>query len=170
MKEDVPDFQIDVQRAPQDFRQWDRLLELLREAFAYQEHRIDPPSSVSALNAGLLAEKSSREHLFLATVASELVGCVFAIDRPPLLHVSKLAVWPHLQGRGIGRRLMSAVEVFARESGRTILELETRIELTENHRTFESLGFNKVSEHAHEGFDHATYIRMRRFLGALPGA
>ena len=89
---------------------------------------------------------------------------------PPLLYVSKLAVWPHLQGRGIGRHLMSALEVFARESGHTVLELETRVELNENHQTFEALGFKKVSEHAHEGYDRPTYIRMRRFLGAGPGA
>ena len=65
---------------------------------------------------------------------------------------------------------MSAVEVFARASGHVVLELETRVELTENHRTFESLGFNKVAEHAHEGYDHPTYIRMRKSLGAVPGA
>ena len=166
----MPDSRISVQRASPEFRDWDRLLELLRAAFAYQEHRIDPPSSVCRLDARSLAEKSSQEHLFLASVASELAGCVFVGEQPPLLHVSKLAVWPHLQGRGIGRRLMGAVEVFARETGRAVLELETRVELTENHRTFESLGFNKVSEHAHEGYDHPTYIRMRRPLGAVPGA
>ena len=166
----MPDSRIVVQRAPKDFRKWDLLLDLLRAAFAYQEHRINPPSSVNTLDAGSLAGKSSQEHLFLASFASELAGCVFARDRPPLLYVSKLAVWPHLQGRGIGRCLMSALEIFARESGHTVLELETRIELTENHRTFESLGFNKVSEHAHEGYDHPTYIRMRRFLSAVPGA
>lgn len=167
---DVPDSQVSVHRAPRDFRQWEHLLELLRTAFAYQERRIDPPSSVYALDARSLAEKSSQEHLFVAMVASELVGCVFARDRPPLVLISKLAVWPHLQRGGIGRCLMSAVEVFARESGRTILELETRIELTENHRAFEALGFSKVAEHAHEGYDHPTYITMRRFLGAVPGA
>ena len=167
---DAPDSRISVQRAPRDFQQWEHLLELLRAAFANQEHRINPPSSVYALGAGSLAEKSSQEHLFVATVASDLAGCVFALDRPSLLHVSKLAVWPHLQGRGIGRRLMNAVEAFARESDRTVLELETRIELDENHRTFEALGFSRVSEHAHEGYDHPTYIRMRRFLGAVPGA
>jgi GNAT superfamily N-acetyltransferase len=166
----MPDSRISVQTASRDFRDWGRLLELLRAAFAYQEHRINPPSSVYKLHVRSLAEKSSEEHLFLASVASELAGCVFAGGQPPLLYVSKLAVWPHLQGRGIGRRLMSAVEVFARQSGHMVLELETRIELTENHRTFESLGFNKTSEHAHEGYDHPTYIRMRRFLGAVPGA
>jgi ribosomal protein S18 acetylase RimI-like enzyme len=166
----MPDSRISVQRASHDFRDWDGLLQLLRAAFAYQEHRIDPPSSVYRLDARSLEEKSSQEHLFLASVASELAGCVFVDEQPRLLHVSKLAVWPQLQGRGIGRHLMRAVEVFARETGRTVLELETRVELTENHRTFESLGFSKVSEHAHGGYDHPTYIRMRRSLGAVPGA
>ena len=159
-----------MQRASPDFRDWDRLLELLRAAFAYQEQRVNPPSSVYKLDARSLAEKSSQEHLFLASVARELAGCVFVSERPPSLYVSKLAVWPHLQGRGIGRHLMIAVEVFARESGHMVLELETRVELTENHRTFKSLGFNKVSEHAHEGYDHPTYVRMRKSLGAVPGA
>ena len=166
----MPGSRIVVQRAPKQFRKWDLLLELLRAAFASQENRVHPPSSVNTLDAGSLAEKSSQEHLFLASFASELAGCVFARGRPPVLYVSKLAVWPRLQGRGIGRRLMSALELFARESGHTVLELETRIELTENHRTFESLGFSKVSEHAHEGYDHPTYIRMRKFLGAVPAA
>jgi len=83
-----------------------------------------------------------------------------------VLHVSKLAVSPALQGRGIGRRLMGTLEGFAQETGYTVLELETRIELTENHRTFESLGFKKVSEHAHEGYHRPTYIRMQRLLRA----
>lgn len=156
---------IEIEQANGEFLESDRVLELLRAAFAYQEHRIDPPSSVHALDVKSVAEKASREHLFLARVDRELVGCVFAQVREAALYVTKLAVWPHLQGRGIGRRLMEAVERFARCSRRPLLELETRIELVENHRTFESLGFVRVSEHAHDGYDHPTYIRMQRWLG-----
>src|SRR5690606_24402074 len=84
---DVPASRISVQLAPKDFRQWDHLLNLLQAAFAYQEHRVDPPSSVYTLDAESLAEKSCQEHLFLARIESELAGCVFARDQPPLLHV-----------------------------------------------------------------------------------
>ena len=45
------------------------------------------------------------------------------------------------------------------------LELETRIELTENHETFAALGFVKVSEGAHPGYDRTTFITMRKTLG-----
>lgn len=155
-----------IERATEGFVEWERILELLSAAFAYQKERIDPPSSVYVLTINSLAEKASGENLFLARIDRDLAGCVFARDRAPVLYISKFAVWPHLQCRGIGRNLMHAVEVFARETGCADLELETRIELTENHRAFESLGFSKTSEHAHEGYDHPTYIRMRKRAGA----
>jgi hypothetical protein len=70
-----------------------RLLDLLRAAFASQEDRIAPPSSVCGLDAGSLAEKSSREQLFLASDGSELAGCGFALDQTPVVYVGKVAVW-----------------------------------------------------------------------------
>lgn len=163
-----PSERIRVARATSEFRNWQRLWVLLQAAFAYQEGRIDPPSSVYALDVGSLAEKAREEHLFLAHADGNLAGCVFAANQTSALYVSKLAVWPHLQRSGIGRRLMGAVEEFARQVGQTLLELNTRIELTENHRTFERLGFIKVAEHAHEGFDRPTYVTMQKRLGANP--
>ena len=153
-------------RATDQFRDWQCLLALLQAAFAYQEHRIDPPSSVYSLDVGSLAEKARDDHLFLAHADGDLAGCVFAEKHDSAVYVSKLAVWPHLQRSGIGRRLVSAVEEFARQIGQDILELNTRIELTENHCTFERLGFIKIAEHTHEGFDRPTYITMRKHLGA----
>lgn len=160
----MPELDVKVTLAPEGFDEWGPLLELLRAAFAYQEHRVSPRSSAYSLSVESLAKKAADEHLFLASLGGELAGCVFATDRGHLLYVSKLAVWPHLQRLGIGRSLMSAAESFARESRHLILELESRIELTENHRTFESLGFSKISEHAHEGYDRPTFIRMQRRL------
>ncbi|MFN7434077.1 MAG: N-acetyltransferase, partial [Betaproteobacteria bacterium] len=46
--------------------------------------------------------------------------------------------------------------------GRTALELQTRIELTENHATFAALGFAKVAETAHPGYARPTSITLRR--------
>ena len=42
-----------------------------------------------------------------------------------------------------------------------MLELETRIELTENHAAFARMGFIKTAETSHEGFDRTTSIVMR---------
>lgn len=155
---------VEIKRVPTDFRDWDVLERLLHAAFAYQNGRIDPPSSAHALDAKSIARKGKDEHLFLAFDEAELVGCVFAAPRAGALYVNKLAVWPHRQREGIGRRLMQAAEQLARESSLATLELDTRIELVENHRTFEALGFVKTAEGAHDGFARPTFITMRRPL------
>lgn len=59
---------------------------------------------------------------------------------------------------------MRAAEDFGRESGRAVLELDTRIELTENHATFAALGFVKTGEDAHDGYDRPTFITMQKPL------
>lgn len=140
-------------------------MNLLHSAFAYQNDRIDPPSSLHTLDAESIALKAKDEHLFLAVEDGELVGCVFAKPRPGSLYVGKLAVWPHRQGQGIGRLLMQAAEDFARQTGHAALELDTRIELTENQRTFAALGFVKTAEHAHAGYHRTTFITMQKPLG-----
>ena len=160
---------IQIIQDPQQFSDWAALLELLRHAFAYQADRIDPPSSLSKLDADGLARKAREEHLFLAVEGTQIVGCVYAKLTEDAVYVGKLAVLPGRQNQGIGRKLIQAAEAFARSAGRNALELETRIELTENHRTFAALGFTKVAERAHPGYDRMTSIRMRKmFTGTRP--
>ena len=146
------------------FHAWGTLLALLHEAFEYQRERIDPPSSLYALDEARLAVKAAEERVFVAWEGGALVGCVFAKDTGASVYLGKLAVLPRLQGGGVGRRLVQAVEVHARACGRKVVELETRIELLENRLTFESYGFQKIAESAHPGYARPTSIRMSKRL------
>jgi GNAT superfamily N-acetyltransferase len=157
---------IEITLAPGDFSDWKQLLALLHRAYAYMEDRIDPPSSVHRLTEETIAEKSKNEILVLATEAGELVGCAFAKPDGASLYVGKLGVDPSRQGRGIGRQLMEFAETLARERGLSMMELETRIELLENHRAFAAMGYSKTTEKAHEGYDRPTYIVMRKQLSS----
>lgn len=156
---------VEINPAPAEFEDWDTLMALLHAAFAFQHSRIDPPSSLHRFDAASIAMKAKEEHLFLALDDGDLVECIFARPQPGSLYVGKMAVSPKRQGQGIGRHLMQAVEGLARKSGLGALELETRIELTENHEVFAALGFVKVAESAHAGYDRATSITMRKSLG-----
>jgi GNAT superfamily N-acetyltransferase len=146
------------------FDGWGTLLALLHAAFEYQRDRIDPPSSLYALDEALLEAKATEERVFVAWEGETLVGCVFAKDTGTSIYLGKLAVLPRLQGQGVGRRLVRAVEDHARQCGRTLVELETRIELGENRRTFESYGFEKVAQNAHPGYERPTSIAMSKRL------
>jgi len=153
-----------IDTAPADFTRWDALLRLLQDAFAYMDDRIDPPSSLKTLDAAALQTKAGHETLIVAHDGGTLVGCGFVDLRPDCAYLGKLAVDQAWRGRGIARRIVEAAAELARAQGRRVLELQTRVELTENHRSFEALGFVTVARTAHPGFDRPTSLTMQRAL------
>ena len=148
--------------APPDFADWAGLLALLHANYAYMAARIDPPSSLLRMDVAQFEKKSRDETMILAFEGQRLVGCVFAALREDRVYVGKLAVDTALRGRGIARRMMLEAEALARANAKPFLELETRVELTENHRTFAALGYSKVAETAHPGYSRPTSIVMRK--------
>lgn len=155
---------VEISQADSNFSDWPALLALLHRAFGFMDGRIAPPSSLHLLTRDSIADKSQAESLFLATKSGELLGCVFAAQQPDSLYIGKLAVHPEHQRKGIGRRLMDAVEHYAVSKDIDTLELNTRIELIENQSTFQSMGYHVTGEHSHEGFDRPTFISMRKTL------
>ncbi|MEX2207162.1 MAG: GNAT family N-acetyltransferase [Myxococcota bacterium] len=148
--------------SPPGFSEWAGLLALLHSAYAYMEGRIDPPSSLLRMDAKQLEAKARDEVLIVALADRRLVGCAFAALREDCVYVGKLAVDASVRRRGVARELMAAAETLARANARAFLELDTRIELIENHEAFAALGFGKVGESAHPGFERPTSIAMRK--------
>ncbi|MBX3569296.1 MAG: GNAT family N-acetyltransferase [Rhizobiaceae bacterium] len=149
---------------PSTFDEWPRLLGLIRRAFASMDGIIDPPSSAHHLTVETLIAKASSETVFLGHMDGAMAGCAFVADRPGRLYVGKLAVEPASQGRGVGSRLLDAIEALARRRGVSVLELQTRVELTDNHRTFARWGFLETGRTAHPGYDRPTSITLRKVL------
>ncbi|MGG6898641.1 GNAT family N-acetyltransferase [Rhizobium sp. BR 315] len=153
-----------LQRLDGSFHRWSELLDLILASFAYMNGRIDPPSSALALTPKSLEEKAHSEIGYVALDDNNIVGCVFCRTELDTLYIGKLAVLPGAQGKGIGRRLLTSAENEARRLNLSNLRLETRIELTENHRMFAGWGFRKTAESRHAGFDRTTSIEMRKSL------
>lgn len=151
-----------VRRTPAAFARWDEVLAMARRAFAAMDGRIDPPSSIHHLTAAQMAADAAAGAAFVAEADGALAGCVFCKPKSDALYVGKLAVEPALHGRGIGRALLEAAAAEARARGLAFLELQTRVELTENHAAFARLGFARTGESAHAGYARPTSITMRR--------
>jgi GNAT superfamily N-acetyltransferase len=157
-----------IEVSPAQFSDWPALLDLLRSSYAYMAPRISPPSSLLRMGVAELQEKALQEDLILALESSRILGCAFASVRENCVYVGKLAVDESARRLGVARKLMEAAEVIARQNGKACLELETRIELLENHATFAALGFVKVAESAHPGFSRPTNITMRKAVALAP--
>ncbi len=84
-------------------------------------------------------------HIFMAYAASEAVGCVALIPmRDGVYELSKMAVSPHLRGRGIGRRLLEYAIAQARGIGARSLFLGSNTRLKDAVHLYESVGFRHV--------------------------
>lgn len=139
------------------------VLALIQRSFAYMDGRIDPPSSMHRLTVGGMAEHC-RAGGEIWAAGSPPAACIFLMPQADCLHLGKLAVDPARRGSGLGRRMVDLAAQRARDLGLPALELQTRIELVENHRLFARLGFAKTAEGSHPGCSRVTNITMRLTL------
>ncbi|MFN3830706.1 MAG: GNAT family N-acetyltransferase [Allorhizobium sp.] len=153
-----------ISRIDEGFSDYEKLLALIMSSFAYMDGVINPPSSAHRLTLASLRDKARDEIGLIAEVDGELLGCAFLRPEPDFLYVGKLAVSPRAQGTGIGRRFLAEAELIARDLGKPALRLETRIELTGNHRRFGAWGFIRTAEKSHAGHDRITFIEMQKRL------
>ncbi|GAA5069420.1 GNAT family N-acetyltransferase [Roseibacterium beibuensis] len=152
----------EVETNPSDFEDWLGLHGLLSDSFAYMDGRIDPPSSLLRLTPEGLEQKSRTEDLYLIRDGGAPVACAFGTITGECYYLGKLAVAASQRGQGLARGIIEAAAQTARKRGLSRLELQTRVELRENHRTFRRLGFTLVGASAHPGYDHATSLTFRR--------
>ncbi len=128
------------------------------EAFAYMDGRVDPPSSIHRLGlADLVAGPGE-----VWTLGTPPIACVVLTPKSEALYISKLSVSSGHRRRGLAKRLIDVADDRALQLQLGWLELETRIELTENHRTFEAMGFFAAVQTSHPGYDRVTSITFRR--------
>lgn len=149
-------------RIPADSPYLADILALLRRAFAYMDGRIDPPSSLHHLSVEQIAKQCDSGEVW--GVGQPPRACIFFTVKEPALYLGKFAISKELRGQGLARKFIELAERRATALGLSYLELETRIELTENHHAFAALGFVKTGETSHDGYDRVTSILMQKRL------
>ncbi len=153
-----------VETNPPDFNDFAGLHRLLLTEFAYMEGRIDPPSSLMSLSQDDLHAKAMAEDLFILRDNGHLTGCLFGAARPDCYYIGKLAVAASQRGQGHARALIDAAASRARRLSLPRLELQSRVELVENHAAFARMGFVQTAATAHPGYDRATSFTFGRAL------
>jgi predicted N-acetyltransferase YhbS len=145
---------------------WPALLRLIQTSFAYMEGRIDPPSSMHRLTSAEIARHAETGEVWVIEddTTHAPVACVFLTPKKGALYLGKLTVATSHRGQGLARVLVETAQARARALGLPLLELQSRIELVENHAAFASLGFVQTGETAHPGFDHPTSLTFRKTL------
>lgn len=145
---------------------WSDIVQFIRQNFAYMDGVINPPSSVHRLTAEMLADHSGE--IWLLEHQQTLIGTTMLTpkrnQRQRRLYVGKIAIAPEYRDRGLARLLLDHAARRCVLLGLAVLELEVRIELIDNQRAFEAMGFTKIGESSHDGFDRPTSIKMQKIV------
>lgn len=139
-----------------DFRP---VLQLVQDSFAYMDTRIDPPSSMHRLTVEDIRQQAAAGEVWV--IGAPPVACMFLTNKGNFLYLGKLAVAADHRGKGLARQMVALAAARARALDLPAVELQTRVELTENHATFAALGFTETGRTAHPGYDRPTSITFR---------
>lgn len=153
---------VDVELSPGGFDDWEAVHALLVTSYAYMDGQIDPPSSLTKMNAENLREMARSDAFVVARGSNRIVGFGFGSTRGKALYLSKLAVHPDARNRGVLRRIVCRFADLAIAKSLTALTLQTRVELETNHFIFNALGFTKSGETRHRGFDRVTSLTFTK--------
>jgi ribosomal protein S18 acetylase RimI-like enzyme len=96
---------------------------------------------------GELADELSAGLGLKATLGHRMVGAVRAHAKGAVLHIGRLTVAPDMQGRGIGTRLLTALERRAPATVHTFTLFTGHLS-TANLRLYERLGYAEVRREA----------------------
>lgn len=139
---------------------WGAVLALIRREFGFMQGRIDPPSSMNALTEAAIALQAVAGEVWL--IGTEPLACVFLTPKPPYLYVGKLAVATPARRQGLARLLVEVAAQRAQALGLVGLQVQTRVELLENHAAFAAMGFVQTHATAHAGYDRPTSLTFTR--------
>ncbi|WP_332908305.1 GNAT family N-acetyltransferase [Marivita geojedonensis] len=136
------------------------MLSLIRTSFAYMDGRIDPPSSMHRLTPQALATQAETGEIWV--IGQRALACVFLTPKADCLYLGKLAVAAEARGQGLAHRLVQLAEERARALHLPRIEVQTRVELTENHLAFTAMGFREIGRTTHDGYTRPTSITFSK--------
>lgn len=120
------------------------------------------PSEAELLNNPKQEILDKGGHLFFATENGIVLGCVALLNHGDEFEISKLAVDPAAQGKGVANQLFDAILSFAKVNNINKLILETNTKLKAAMGLYSKYGFNEVKEFTHHY--SRVNIKFERYL------
>jgi len=124
----------------------------------------DPARSMSADAHELVRPAGA---LLIARLRDRPVGCgALKLHRRAPAEVKRMWIAPAARGLGVGRRLLQALEQYAREASATVLRLETNRALTEAIALYRRSGYVEVDAFNDEPYAHHWFEKRLSRNGA----
>jgi GNAT superfamily N-acetyltransferase len=143
----------------------DAVAEVLSAAFAeFEDNYTAEALAYVTPKADEVRGRFAEGPIWIAAMGDELVGTVSVVPEPEWLYIRSMAVLPAAQGRGVGGRLLAAVENYADEIGMETLFLYTTPFSNDAIRLYEKNGFIKGRETTADEWCGTPGLEMWKYL------
>jgi GNAT superfamily N-acetyltransferase len=137
---------------------------VLAEAFRAFEPRYTPEAFRATTPPPEVVRARFDEGPAWVAEGDAVIGTVAAVNGPEGVYVRSMAVLPDAQGRGVGARLLRAVEGYARSAGAERLYLSTTPFLDAAIALYERAGFRRTDDPPHDLFGTPLLTMVKRLL------
>jgi GNAT superfamily N-acetyltransferase len=122
------------------------------------------PATAAELDEALAEDPTEQLATFLvARVDGMAVGGVgLRWLSASTVEIKRMYVAPVARGQGVGRRLLAAAEDAGRQGGATTVRLDTRADLVEARRLYESFGFVEIPRYNDSPYPECWYEKSLR--------
>jgi GNAT superfamily N-acetyltransferase len=154
----------DIQLRPAAQADVPAVLAVTAAAYAEYAGRLQPDAGALHETAEAVERYLRAGGVIVAEAQGELVGAVRYEPHEDFVYLGRLAVIPAWRGRGIGRRLVEAVEDWAILLGLDEVRLGVRLELVENREIYSHLGYVEDGLAPFKSDPQRSYLRMKKRL------
>ncbi len=155
---------MEIRRAVKD--EADAIAAVLREAFAeFAEDYTPEAFAIVTPPADEIAGRFDEGPIWVAVRSDEIVATVSAVSEPEWLYIRSMAVLPRVQGLGVARKLLEAVEQYAIESGSERLFLYTTHFSKDAIRLYEKNGFERGRDTSADEWYGTPGLAMEKKIG-----
>ncbi len=136
----------------------EQLVPIINEAYSYQ----DAVKGEQRTTSDKLKSRMKEVDFYKVYSKQELIGCVYLEPREQVLHFGLLTLVPQYRGKGIAKKLMLAIEKYARNNSFLSIELDYMSLAPWLKRYYEKYGFEATGEVTQWG--SIDLIKMRKSL------
>lgn len=122
------------------------ILEVMLAAFQKYETDPYPSSALQETVASIEADMDAGQKALLYKENDKYVGMVRYELNEGELYFRRLSVMPVMQGKGIAKKLVQALEEIAHQAGKQQIGCRVRKKETGNLQLYKSVGFERVGE------------------------
>jgi steroid delta-isomerase-like uncharacterized protein len=149
------------------------LTELAQAAYALYTSRMDRVPAPMTVDYAELVHSAA---VWVAEQDARVVGMVTLVPDHDVLLLDNLAVWPDMQGGGIGTRLLELAERVANQHGAREIRLYTNEAMTENLQYYPRHGYAETHRAGQDGYRRVFFSKrlslriehlVRRFYAEL---